>query len=296
MDVTQTMSVTRTVNGDDSDRLGFGLFLAVAVHAMVIFGIGFQFQNPPQHAPTLEVTLAQYSTETAPEQADYLAQSNQVGSGEAEQKQELTNDHIPDVSASQMRDSQPVAPPVPQQISGQPTAALVTTTGESRTQTHKEIADDPGEMALEPSPDPPAIAQEIASLRAKLDVKKAEYSRMPRVLRLTAASTRAADQAAYLRYWVDQVEEAGNRNYPEEARRKRIFGDLRIAVTILPDGSVEGVEILLSSGERVLDQAAVRIIRSAAPFARFPQEMGKWDKLEIIRTWHFVPGNRLLTQ
>lgn len=290
------MGMARSTYSEDSDRLGFGLFLGVAVHAMLIFGIGFQFQKSPLRAPTLEVTLAQHHNETAPKQADYLAQSNQIGSGASEKKQEMTNDHIPDISASQMHDSQPIAPPIPQQTATQPAATLVTTVSTSRTQASTEVADNPGEFAPESNPIPQALVREVASLRAKLDIKKAEYSRMPRVLRLTAASTRAADQAAYLRYWVDQVEEAGNRNYPEEARRKQIFGDLRVAVTILPDGSVDGVEILLSSGERVLDQAAVRIIRLASPFAPFPREMRAWDKLEIIRTWHFVSGDRLLTK
>ncbi len=290
------MSMMHTTYSEDSDRLGFGLFLAVAVHAMLIFGVGFQFQKSPLRAPTLEVTLAQHLSKAAPEQADYLAQSNQIGSGASEQKQEMTNDHIPDISASQMRDSQPIAPPIPQQIAAQPGTTLVTTVSTSRIQSSTETADNPGDFAPESNPIPQALVREVASLRAKLDIKKAEYSRMPRVLRLTAASTRAADQAAYLRYWVDQVEEAGNRNYPAEARRKQIFGDLRVAVTILPDGSVDGVEILLSSGERVLDQAAVRIIRLASPFAPFPREMRAWDKLEIIRTWHFVPGDRLLTK
>lgn len=290
------MGMAQTNYREDSDRLGFGLFLAVAVHAMLVFGIGFQFQKSPVRAPTLEVTLAQHHSETAPKQADYLAQSNQIGSGASEKKQEMTNDHIPDISASRMHDAQPIAPPLPQQIAAQPGTALVTTVNTSRTQTATQATDNPGEFAPQSNPIPQALVREVASLRAKLDIKKAEYSRMPRVLRLTAASTRAADQAAYLRYWVDQVEDAGNRNYPEEARRKQIFGDLRVAVTILPDGSVAGVEILSSSGERVLDQAAVRIIRLASPFAPFPQQMRAWDKLEIIRTWHFVPGDRLLTK
>jgi len=99
-----------------------------------------------------------------------------------------------------------------------------------------------------------------------------------------------------LRYWIDRIEMVGNNNYPEEASRKAMDGELRLAVTVLPDGTVEGVEILLSSGQRVLDQAAVRTVRLASPFAPFPAEMKQWDKLEVIRTWRFIPGNRLNTE
>ena len=67
-------------------------------------------------------------------------------------------------------------------------------------------------------------------------------------------------------------------------------------MTLLPDGTVEKIEILLSSGQRVLDLAAVRTVRMASPFTPFPPEMKQWDKLEIIRTWQFEPGHRLNTK
>jgi len=115
------------------------------------------------------------------------------------------------------------------------------------------------------------------------------------VLRITSASTKAADHAAYLRYWIDRIEMVGNNNYPEEARQKSLYGDLRFAVTLLPNGTVDSVQVLLSSGQRVLDQAAIRTVRLASPFAPFPPEIKQWDKLEIIRTWRFVPSNHLNT-
>lgn len=122
------------------------------------------------------------------------------------------------------------------------------------------------------------------------------YSRYPKTLRLAAVSAKTAEQAAYLHDWVAQVEETGNQHYPEEARRKHIFGDIRLAVSVHPDGSVDAVEILQSSGQRVLDQAAIRSVHMASPFADFPAEMRAWDRIEIIRTWYFMPGSRLQTR
>jgi protein TonB len=80
----------------------------------------------------------------------------------------------------------------------------------------------------------------------------------------------------------------GNLNYPEEARRKQLYGDLTLLVTIRPDGSLKEVKVMRSSGHQVLDDAAMRIVRLAAPYPPFPAEMRKsTDLLEIVRSWQF---------
>jgi protein TonB len=94
--------------------------------------------------------------------------------------------------------------------------------------------------------------------------------------------------------WRRRIEAVGNVNYPEPARRQEIYGSLRLLVAILPDGDVDDIQILQSSGFSVLDQAAIDIVRMAAPFAPFPEEMlQNVDILEIIRTWRFHEGNAL---
>lgn len=275
------------------DRLGFSIFLAVAVHAMIIFGMGFKLYQQKPPAPTLEVTLARHQPPTDNETPDFLAQQQQRGSGNEQAIDKLTTDQQPELSAQHQ---QPASlPEQQQQLERQGSVAVVSTTTPAAiaapTETARENRE--GDSAAQ---SPPAMTPEFASLQAKLDKKKQEYSKLPDVLRVTSASTRAAEYAAYLQYWIDRIEVIGNNNYPEEARRKAIFGDLRLAVTLLPDGSVEKIEILLSSGQRVLDLAAVRTVRLASPFAPFPQEMRQWDKLEIIRTWQFEPGHQLNTQ
>ncbi|WP_297185101.1 energy transducer TonB [uncultured Porticoccus sp.] len=275
-----------------SDRLGFSIFLAVAIHAMIIFGIGFKLQQQQSPAPTLEVTLAQHHHEIIDETPDFIAQQQQQGSGKEQQINMLTTDQRPELSAQQQRLSASPPEQQRQQTRRGAVALISSTSGESApTETAQEAKE--GDTAVQ---SPPAMTPEFASLQAKLDEKKREYSTLPNVLRVTSASTKAAEYAAYLQYWIDRIEVIGNNHYPEEARRKAIFGDLRLAVTLLPDGTVEKIEILLSSGQRVLDLAAVRTVRLASPFAPFPPEMKQWDKLEIIRTWQFEPGHRLNTQ
>jgi len=93
---------------------------------------------------------------------------------------------------------------------------------------------------------------------------------------------------------VKKVERIGNLNYPEEARKLRIYGQLRLLVTVKRDGSLLSVQVLESSGQKVLDDAAKKIVRLSAPFAPFSGELGDTtDELDIIRTWRFEHSDRL---
>ncbi|HRF88886.1 MAG TPA: energy transducer TonB, partial [Pseudomonadales bacterium] len=132
---------------------------------------------------------------------------------------------------------------------------------------------------------------------AKLAQQRQAYAKRPRVKTLTSVATRASIDAEYLNLWQEKIELIGNLNYPQEARRKKIYGQLRLVVSLLPDGSIHNIEILQSSGQRILDDAAIRIVRMAAPFAPFPPELRKdVDRLEIIRTWKFEKGDRLTSE
>jgi protein TonB len=132
------------------------------------------------------------------------------------------------------------------------------------------------------------LSQEIASLEARVDSEANTAARGPRVRRLTSVSARQTVDAYYLQSWRRKVEAIGNLNYPEAARQEKIYGSLRLVVAITPDGALKGVRVLDSSGHNVLDDAAIRIVRLAAPFAPFPDEMRQTtDVLEIVRTWQF---------
>ncbi len=276
-----------------SDQFGFSLFLALALHALLIFGIGFNLVQRDAPAPTLEVTLAQHKSEQTPDEADYLARFDQLGSGDKADQNRITTDQQAELPAPDHRDALPANATLNNPSASQP-ATLLTTTAPSdrRIENTVQAEHSPGDSEQNIQTD---RQREFSSLQAQLDQQRQEYSRMPRINRLTSVSTRSSAEAGYMRYWVERIEQAGNENYPQEARAKQIYGDLRLAVTLLPDGSIEGVEILLSSGQRVLDQAAIRIVRLASPFNPFPPELAEWDKLEIIRTWRFVRGDTLET-
>ena len=93
------------------------------------------------------------------------------------------------------------------------------------------------------------------------------------------------------------MERIGNLNYPDEAKRRKLYGNLVLAVTLRPDGTVEDLRLLRSSGHKLLDDAAKRIVSLAAPYAPFPREIREeTDLLEITRTWQFLNSNRLFSE
>ncbi len=271
------------------DRLGFAFCLALALHAAFILGISFNKEDRSAAAPRLEITLAQHTSQQAPDEADFLAQNNQLGSGTLEEKAMLTTQEQAAFKDNQIQEVIPQ-----QQMSRQQeqlSATLLSTITDSEQRVLQSLKDSDLESNTgNENNDLTAIerSQEIASLEAKLDIQRQAYAKRPRIRRLTSVATKSSDDALYLHNWRTKIEAIGNQNYPAKARQQSIYGDLRLVVSLLPNGDVHQVKILESSGHKILDQAAIRIVHLAAPYAPFPQKMKqKVDVLEIIRTWRF---------
>tara|TARA_R110001606_G_scaffold24514_2_gene80939 strand:+ start:3561 stop:4421 length:861 start_codon:yes stop_codon:yes gene_type:complete len=283
-----------------TDKFSIALFIAISFHVLMVMIIGFDFELPSPKPKTLEVTLVQHTTKS-PAEADFIAQANQQASGTELRKQKLTTTE----NARFLSDTiQEISPPVqPQLASAEPIdepSLLATRNQEAVFEIINESENEPktleekfrGETQI-----PSHISNDIATLEALLDQQRQAYAKRPRIRRLTSVSAKAAVDAQYLDDWRRRIERIGNIHYPEEAKRNHLYGELRLAVIIQPNGYVDDIEVLHSSGIRVLDDAAMRIVRLAEPFQVFPSELKKEvDKLEIIRTWRFVPGNQLQSQ
>jgi len=300
------------------DRLGFTLFMAVALHAVAIMGSSFVNTQKAPPIRTLEITLAQQPTETKPKEADFLAQANQEGSGTLEEKRLLSTTEKSIFQDDKIRDQ--AALPTPQieeptpLTSEQPKAVISDKDGsaERTEKTPRKVVTTTEKKKTQRSPKPKkteatksqpksgqssallAQSLEIANLQAQLKMQQEQFAKRPRIRRLTSVSTTIHEDAIYLDNWRRRVEMIGNLNYPEDARKNKLYGTLRVLVSIKPDGSLKNVEILKSSGHKTLDDAAVRIVRLAAPFQPFSVEMRKnTDILEIIRTWKFEKTTHL---
>ncbi len=276
---------------DTGDRLSFTFFLAIAIHALVLLGIGFKLPTQSNTSQTIEITLATHKANRAPEDADFLAQHNQEASGTIDEAKQLATEKQAEFADTQIRDVNPMPQQQAASIKQQKEQQLLTTTANSKNKAQMKLnvdARDEREKAEGLLENQPLISAEIASLQAKLDKQRQEYAKRPRTRTLTSVSTKASFDAKYLHEWGVKIEQVGNRNYPKEALNRHITGNLRLSVVINPDGSIHEVKVLHSSGQRLLDDAARQIVRLAAPFAAFPPEIRQQaDRLQIIRTWNF---------
>lgn len=268
-------------------RMRNALLAACALHIAVAALVSFESTATPRNHPQIEVTLATRPSQESPEDARQIAQANQLGSGETSDLEAVTstNNALPQQALHPRS-----AAPRQQQTDERANADLLSTVAAARRRVAMEETADEQLRSLTQGIDPEVarLDQQLASLEAELDEQTRAYSDRPRVRRLTAASTRQAEDAAYLLDWRRRLEAVGNKYYPEASVRYGLYGDLRLLVTIRKDGSLEEIRVLKSSGYAVLDEAAIKIVRLAAPYSPFPAELAATtDKLEIIRTWQF---------
>ncbi|HKJ08935.1 MAG TPA: energy transducer TonB [Gammaproteobacteria bacterium] len=267
------------------DRLAVMLFLAAAFHALIILGIGFapSKHKPVSDLPVLDITVVQQAPTKTPKDPDYLANVSQDGNGNVHKKvpaQPKTVAHTPPPAA---------APPKP------PTPTPVVTT----THSPQQMAD----KAPPPKPAPPAHqptaseliskSMELVQLDQQVNQPLQAYAKHKRQTYISAR-TRAYKYASYMSAWVHKVERVGNLNYPDKARREQLSGSLLLDVALNPDGTIRNITLRRSSGHKLLDDAAIRIVRLAAPFAPFPPDIRKnTDVLHIVRTWEFMDNNQM---
>jgi len=274
--------------GQNSDRrMRNALLAACALHIMVVVLVSFDTTATTGHHPQIEVTLATRPNSETPDDARQIAQQNQLGSGDASAVEAVTSTNnalpqqalIPQTAAPRLQDADARAD----------ADLLSTVAAAPRRVAMEETRDEKLQSATQGiDPEVHRLDQQLASLEAELDEQTRAYSDRPRVRRLTSASTRQAADAAYLLDWRRRLEAVGNKYYPEASVRYGLYGDLRLLVVIRKDGSLEDIRVLKSSGYAVLDEAAIKIVRLAAPYSPFPPELAATtDKLEIIRTWQF---------
>ncbi|MGR0278958.1 energy transducer TonB [Marinomonas dokdonensis] len=281
------------------DRFSIALFIAISFHVLMVMIVSFDFLSAPAKPKTLEITLVQHVSK-APKEADFIAQANQQGSGTELHKQKLTTSETAKFLSDNIQD---ITPPVqPQLASSRPIEEqpLLSSHQEAKFEVLEEPDQQPKTLEEQFSGEtqiPSHLSSNIATLEALLDQQRQAYAKRPRIRRLTSVSAKAAIDAQYLDDWRRKIERIGNIHYPIEAKRSHLYGELRLAVSILPTGYVDDIEVLQTSGIRVLDDAAMRIVRLAEPFQAFPVELkAEVDQLEIIRTWRFTPGNQLQSQ
>lgn len=141
-----------------------------------------------------------------------------------------------------------------------------------------------------------AAALEMDRLEALIAKQQDEYQKRPK-RKFVGARAKEYKYALYVDTWRQKVEKIGNLNYPEAAKNQRLYGKLQMTVSIKADGSIEDIEINRSSGHKILDEAAKRIVYLGAPYAQFTDDIRKEvDVLSITRTWTFTKDDAVATE
>jgi len=282
-----------------NDRvLAMALGTSIVLHAVVL---SLHFKLPDalraQAADQrLEVVLVNAKSRERPARADALAQANLDRGGSVDEQRRarsplpVTNPRQPgrDLAATERR--------VRELESRQQELLALARASESRRALPPPQAALAEELAPQPSGrDLADLALAAMRLQAQIDRQIDDYQKRPRK-KFIGANAAEYRFAQYEEDWRAKVERIGTLNYPAEARGK-LYGTLRLTVTIRADGSVDSVELDRSSGLKVLDAAAFKIVRMAGPFAVFPPAIRRdTDLLVITRTWSFGQGDKLWTE
>jgi protein TonB len=293
-------------------HLAATLALAAGLHGLLIWQVQFDPDtdrpvSPP--LPTLEITLVHETTEEAPEEADALAQANLKGGADDPQRESRPAAPLPapfpapeprPAATAPPEPAAPEPPPEPPQERLMAEAERAPRVPEPSPPPRPEPK--PAEPVRSPppmEPTPPSAAQlvqrsmALASLNPEIGEPTPSASRRLRHKYINA-NTKEFFAASYMDAWRQKVERVGNMNYPQDAARNRLYGDLILDVALRPDGTVKAISLVRSSGHASLDEAAMNIVRLAAPFAAFPKAIREQtDILHITRTWQFQRGNRL---
>jgi protein TonB len=275
----------------ESRRLALAIGISLALHATLL-ALHFQFPEASRavREKALDIILVNAKSATKPKDPQALAQSNLDGGGNTDENRRAKTPLPPtrqqtagsDVEQMQRR-VQELEARQQQLLSEARTlrSATVTPPGEERNTT-------PNASGL----DLVEAARAMARLEGEISKSVDEYSKRPR-RRFIGARAEEYRFAQYIEDWRQKVERVGTLNYPDAARGK-LYGSLVMTVSILADGSVAHIDISRSSGHKVLDDAARRIVQMASPYAAFPPEIRRdTDILDVTRIWYFTQGDSL---
>jgi len=266
-----------------ADKLSLTLFMAGIIHALIILGVTFEIDVQKSMNKVLEIVLVKTPDKDRPDKADFLAQENKVGSGEGKEKainqqQATLNPSL----KSEVTESEQA-----QKAKSQAQRVLLQEKANVAIDASNEKV--PKESEALTTADLLHQSEEMARLQAEINEAETSISRRPRKLHINSINAHRYKAASYEAEWQRKIERVGNLNYPNDIRRKKLSGTLVMSVELRADGSLIRVTINRRSGHKLIDDAALNIVKLAAPFAPLPIDLRKEvDILVITRTWQFL--------
>jgi len=275
--------------------LTFAIAISVFLHA-ILLSVRFQLPDGKRLASLapMEVVIVNSKTRSVPTKAQVLAQANLDGGGNTDEARRAMSP-LPTLAENRRGDDVREAQRRIQELESQQ-RQLLTRVSPKAAPVPSVVAPAPVESQREASGvelRDSSLAM-VRSLEAQVSRQIDEYNQRPKK---TFVGARASEFrfAQYVEDWRLKIERIGNLNYPDAARG-RVYGSLRMSVSINADGTLNRLELERSSGQPVLDQAAEKIVKMGAPYARFPDNIRRdTDILVITRTWHFAQGDRVFS-
>lgn len=279
------------VPGNDR-RLWLAVGISLLFHALVL-SLHFAFPEASQVARerALDIILVNARSQRPPSDAQALAQANLDGGGNTDADRRASTPLPPTSQQADGSDLQQMRKRVQELEAAQQKmltqAASLAKVAAAETRSEQPV---PSQISGRDLAD---AARAMARLEGEIAKMADEYNKRPQK-KFVGARAQEYALAPYFDAWKQKVERIGTLNYPDEARGK-LYGRVVIFVELrVEDGSLFNAEISRSSGQKVLDQAAMRILRMAAPFGPIPREaMGGATVLSFAREWNFVPGDAL---
>ena len=276
-------------------RLWIALGISLLVHAGLL-ALHFEFPDASKafREKAMDIILVNAKSARKPSDAQALAQANLDGGGNTKENRRAKTPLPPTHHQTEGDAVQQMQRRV-QELESAQQRLLTQAKSLRNVSAAKTASEQPSPVPSVSGLDLAESARAMARLEGEISKSADEYSKRPRK-KFVGARTEEYGLAAYLDGWKQKIERIGTLNYPPEARGK-LYGAVVIFVELrAEDGSLFNAEISRSSGHKVLDQAALRILRMSAPFGAIPQQaLGGATVLSFARTWYFTQGDALNT-
>lgn len=264
--------------------------LAILTLSVVILGVTFSYSDRnPDVVHSMDVILAKKSNLEAPDDADYLAENNQIGGGNQEQQSRPTNPFSAASPVDEGYAKQHTEEQRKQQTKQTNNRLITTQKSANKTPSSKQQLNNKNQQADDRQL---SKQQRLAKIQDEIAKKIEKYAKKPRS-KYVSSNTKAYEFAPYINAWVKKIERTGDLNYPEQAKKKSFIGNVMLSVGINRDGSIHEIKVIKASDHNFLDDAARHIVELAQPFDPLPITEEKVDILYITRTWQFLPGHLL---
>lgn len=266
--------------------LPFATVVAISLHLIVIWGITFSAgTSPADKVQEVATVLTQNLQEN--EEANFIANASQEGSGQVRQQLRLETTQISPMSDSSINDTQDIIDQQRQQRQQRyQDSYLRTTLSYREVEAQNENKDDNEQNDVQEQEE--RLRQQIATLEAQLSQQQQVFAKKTKVETVDSNATTHGKAAEYLERFRQHVESVATENYPTQAQIQNIYGDVRMMVIINNDGTVKAIRLLESSGSTILDEAAKESVRKSAPFGKFTEDMSDIIELRVIRTWKYA--------